>query len=170
GASYAAIKVPKNSVGTKQLKANAVTGAKVKNGSLTTGDFGQKLPAGPVGEEGPPGPPGPPGAPGVASVATRWGPEDSISGDTPEIAVAACAPGELVTGGGIDTFGLSAKHEYVLMDSRPAVKEEVVEFEQNFVRHPAPADGAQATEWLIRVREEGPNTTKYRPYVQCASP
>jgi hypothetical protein len=30
GASYAALKLPKNSVGTKQLKKNAVNGAKVK--------------------------------------------------------------------------------------------------------------------------------------------
>jgi hypothetical protein len=35
GASYAAIKLPKNSVGTKQLKANAVTAAKIKKGAVT---------------------------------------------------------------------------------------------------------------------------------------
>ncbi len=35
GASYAAFKVPKNSVGTKQLKKNAVTTAKVKNEAIT---------------------------------------------------------------------------------------------------------------------------------------
>jgi len=34
GASYAAVKLPKNSVGSSQIKKNAVTGAKVKNGSL----------------------------------------------------------------------------------------------------------------------------------------
>ena len=39
GASYAAIKVPKNSVGTRQLKNGAVTGAKVKDGAIT----GQKI-------------------------------------------------------------------------------------------------------------------------------
>ena len=37
GASYAAINLPKNSVGTKQLKAKSVTGAKVKDKSLTAG-------------------------------------------------------------------------------------------------------------------------------------
>jgi hypothetical protein len=35
GTGYAAFKVPKKSVGTKQLKANAVTNAKVKNNTLT---------------------------------------------------------------------------------------------------------------------------------------
>ena len=35
GASYAAFKLPKNSVGTKQIKNNAVTAAKIKNGAIT---------------------------------------------------------------------------------------------------------------------------------------
>ena len=38
GTSYAAIKVPRNSVGTKQLMKNAVTGPKVKNNALTGAD------------------------------------------------------------------------------------------------------------------------------------
>jgi hypothetical protein len=39
GTSYAAIVLPAGSVGTKQLKSNAVIGSKVKNGSLTTADL-----------------------------------------------------------------------------------------------------------------------------------
>jgi hypothetical protein len=39
GTSYAAVKLPANSVGTKQLKANAVVSSKVKDGTLTTKDF-----------------------------------------------------------------------------------------------------------------------------------
>jgi hypothetical protein len=39
GTGYAAIKLPAGSVGTKQLKKNAVTGAKVKNRSLTGADI-----------------------------------------------------------------------------------------------------------------------------------
>ena len=39
GTSYAAIVLPAGSVGTKQIKRNAVTGAKVKNGSLSTSDI-----------------------------------------------------------------------------------------------------------------------------------
>lgn len=34
GVGYAAVKLPKNSVGTRQLKSEAVTAAKVKSGSL----------------------------------------------------------------------------------------------------------------------------------------
>jgi hypothetical protein len=39
GVGYAATKLPNNSVGNKQLKANAVTTSKVKNGSLTGKDI-----------------------------------------------------------------------------------------------------------------------------------
>jgi hypothetical protein len=39
GASYAATQLPKNSVGTKQLKTNAVTGIKVKDRSLGGADI-----------------------------------------------------------------------------------------------------------------------------------
>jgi hypothetical protein len=70
GISYAAITLPKNSVGTKQLKkkavtvkkiaANAVTSPKVKDGSLRGVDFAAgQLPAGPKGDQGAAGPPGP---------------------------------------------------------------------------------------------------------------
>jgi hypothetical protein len=65
GTSYAALKIPKNSVGTKQLKSNAVTGPKVKNGSLQVLDFKSgQLQAGPKGDKGDPGAPGQQGTPG----------------------------------------------------------------------------------------------------------
>ncbi len=50
GTSYAALRLPANSVGTAQLKNGAVTSVKVKAGSLLKRDFkpGQ-LPAGPAG-------------------------------------------------------------------------------------------------------------------------
>jgi hypothetical protein len=65
GTSYAAVRIAKNSVGTKQLKANAVNSSKVKNGSLQVIDFaGGKAPAGPKGAKGDSGDPGPLGSPG----------------------------------------------------------------------------------------------------------
>jgi hypothetical protein len=39
GGAYAAIHLPKNSIGAKQLRKNSVTGTKVKNGSLTRADL-----------------------------------------------------------------------------------------------------------------------------------
>jgi hypothetical protein len=75
GVSYAASVLPRNSVGTAQLKKkaitrakikkNAVTGAKVKNQSLMAADFkAGQLPAGAQGPKGDPGPQGPQGIPG----------------------------------------------------------------------------------------------------------
>lgn len=53
GTSYAAITLPKNSVGARQLKNNAVTSPKVKNRSLLAKDFKQgQLPRGPKGDTG----------------------------------------------------------------------------------------------------------------------
>jgi hypothetical protein len=58
GTSYAAIVLPANSVGKRQLKKNAVTSAKVKNGSLRAADFrAGQLPAGAPGPAGPQGSP-----------------------------------------------------------------------------------------------------------------
>lgn len=70
GTAFAAGQVADNSVGTKQLKRNAVNSSRVKNGSLKARDFkpGQ-LPAGKQGPQGPPGQAGPPGAAGDAVAA-----------------------------------------------------------------------------------------------------
>lgn len=69
GVAWAAT-LPANSVGRTQLKKNAVTGAKVKNGSLTSADF--KAGAVPAGAQGPAGPTGPSGT-GPAYVGARDG-------------------------------------------------------------------------------------------------
>lgn len=64
-ASYAALKLPKNSVGTKQIKKSAVTSKKVKDRSLLAKDFKKgQLPSGPQGATGPQGPQGPQGVEG----------------------------------------------------------------------------------------------------------
>jgi hypothetical protein len=66
GTSYAAITLPRNSVGNKQIRSDAVTSGKVKNRSLLARDFKRgQLPAGPRGLKGDPGAPGTPGAPGA---------------------------------------------------------------------------------------------------------
>ena len=67
--------VPRASVGTLQLKNNAVTSAKVRNFSLRAGDFGRgELPRGRVGPQGPPGPKGPGGIPGTPGAIGPAGP------------------------------------------------------------------------------------------------
>jgi hypothetical protein len=67
GVGYAATQLPGNSVGTLQLKANAVTSGKVKNGTLQKADFKRgQLPAGATGPKGDAGPQGAAGAAGTA--------------------------------------------------------------------------------------------------------
>ncbi len=65
GASYAAVKIPKNSVGNTQLRKDAVTSTKVKDRSLLATDFktGQ-LPRGATGAAGATGATGATGAAG----------------------------------------------------------------------------------------------------------
>ena len=66
GTSYAAVALPRNSVGNKQLKTSAVTSSKVKDRTLLGKDFkAGQLPAGPRGPVGAPGAPGPKGDTGA---------------------------------------------------------------------------------------------------------
>jgi hypothetical protein len=59
GGAYAAIRIPANSVGSKQLRNNAVSSSKVKDRSLLAKDFKNgQLPTGPRGFTGGPGTPG----------------------------------------------------------------------------------------------------------------
>lgn len=71
--SYAALNIPANSVGTQQLKRNAVVSTKVKDRSLLAKDFrAGQLPAGvqgPVGATGATGATGPTGPPGPTAAA-----------------------------------------------------------------------------------------------------
>ena len=70
GAGYAAGMLGPNTVGTKQLKKNAVISTKVKNRSLLAVDFkAGQLPAGP---QGPQGAQGPQGVQGPAGPGARW--------------------------------------------------------------------------------------------------
>ena len=75
GTSYAAVKLPKNSVGADQIKANAVTGAKIKDRSLFANDFAAgQLPRGPQGATGAQGTKGETGAQGAKGETGAQGP------------------------------------------------------------------------------------------------
>jgi hypothetical protein len=91
GTSYAALKLPRNSVGNKQLRPNAVTSGKVRNGSLTARDFrGSTLKRGPRGPQGPKGDSAPGAIPRVA-FASR----DPVAAGAGSIGVGT-APADLV--------------------------------------------------------------------------
>jgi len=92
GTAYAAAKLGPNSVGTVNLKDNAVTSAKVLDGSLLGTDF--KAGQLPVGPQGPPGPAG-----GVSGLEVIYA--ASIGGAfTVKSSEAHCPAGKKVTGGG----------------------------------------------------------------------
>ena len=87
GAGYAAGVLGPNTVGTKQLKKNAVISSKVKNGSLLAADFkAGQLPRGPKGDPGAPGAPGAPGQQGpqgpqgLVSSSVVGGPVGTVAG------------------------------------------------------------------------------------------
>ena len=81
GTSYAVAALPKNSVGTQQIKKDAVTGAKVKNGSLSSADFAAgTLLKGDTGASGATGATGPQGATGAAGPAGAQ--YSSVDGDS----------------------------------------------------------------------------------------
>ena len=76
GTSYA---VARNSIGSAQLKRNAVTSAKVKDRSLTRSDL---APSARVGSRGIRGPQGPAGPAGVAPAPEAWKPLPFAAGWT----------------------------------------------------------------------------------------
>lgn len=84
GGAYAATSLPKNSIGTKQLKNGSITLAKLNAAAKTALR----------GAIGPQGPPGPQGAPGATKVTVRAG--SFTLGNS----IASCQPGEVATGGG----------------------------------------------------------------------
>jgi hypothetical protein len=132
GTSYAALKLPRNSVGSAQIRKNAVTSSKVKARSLRLSDFspsartgldGERGPQGPVGERGPQGEPG--GGPGGTSTPALF--YRSAAGtvaakpnmDDPRITelTATCAAGEHALSGGLRVQLEGVMH---IVDSFPA--------------------------------------------------
>lgn len=129
GTSYAAFSLPKNSVGSAQIKRGAVTKTKIATGTLAGlhGRKGATGPAGPAGAkgdqgiqglQGPPGVQGEPGPkgdqgiqgvqgiqgpPGDSSVAVGYitSPLTKVSPNSTATATAHCPSGTVVTGGGV---------------------------------------------------------------------
>ena len=124
--------LPVNSVGTAQLKNNAVTSTKVQNGSLTKADFrpGQ-LPAGIPGSPGPAGPQGlkgdtgPAGAPGLVGDVTLHSASvnvpayTSVTVYTNRSVTANCDSGEKGLGGGTNWDGEGDATQLVTVLSTP---------------------------------------------------
>jgi hypothetical protein len=100
GSSYAALQLPRNSVGPKQLKKNAVTSVKIKRNAVTTAKIkanavtGSKINESTLGEI--------PAAAALSNLdynsATVPNPPTT---STPTVTTVSCDPGKSVVGGGI---------------------------------------------------------------------
>ncbi|MGD0272235.1 MAG: hypothetical protein ABSB96_00650 [Gaiellaceae bacterium] len=157
GTSVAVVNaLPKNSVGTKQLKNNAVVSSKVKNGSLKALDFasgqlpkGEKGDTGATGASGANGATGASGANGATNVVVR---SQSGSAGVWSFATAQCLAGERATGGG----GYFANPG---IGSIPALVNS----------SPNPSTGTP-TGWFAAVENLGSGSVQATAYVVCASP
>ena len=99
---------PRNSVGTAQLRTNAVVSSKVRNRSLLAVDFRRgHLPRGPAGPQGPVGPQGAAGAPGVSGRELRAATSTNDSSAF-KTASATCPTGKQMLGGGVAITPTSA--------------------------------------------------------------
>jgi hypothetical protein len=140
----------KNSVGTAQLKKNAVTSPKVKDHSLHAADFkAGQLPAGPQGPKGDAGPQGPRGIMGTVQ---RYAPLESVAANSSATSTAWCNPGEIATGGGGVTYDPGSN--VYLVTSAPA---------------PGAVSGQPFGGWGVEVRNTSGSAHNFHAYVVCAS-
>ncbi len=109
GTSYAAITLPRNSVGDRQIRTGAVRSSEVKDRSLSVRDLSISARTSLRGAQGPPGPPGAaiPGAAGTGTIAvkTAAGSVDAAPVDQEVLATATatCDAGQRVVSGGVST-------------------------------------------------------------------
>jgi hypothetical protein len=112
GTAFAQSVLPRNSVGSRQIRTNAVTSSEIKDRTIRLRDISRTARSELRGQRGPAGPPGPPGAAGTGTgtgsaalnlvVATAAG---SVGAGAVTAANATCPAGRRVTGGGarVDT-------------------------------------------------------------------
>jgi hypothetical protein len=102
GTSYAVVSLPPNSVGTAQLRANAVVSSKVKNRSLLAVDFkAGQIPTGPPGPKGDKGDPGTSGVSGYELISAR----SDVTNQLFNSVSLSCPTGKKAVGGGGATAG-----------------------------------------------------------------
>ena len=171
GTSYAAVTLPRDSVGAAQLRTGAVTSVDVRDGGLRRSDFaagqlpaGPRGPAGPSGPAGAAGPTGPAGPEGPAGRPGATGPAGSpaaavVTGFAalPLLNRSMSLDGRLVTSSG------GSPHPTDVLS--PAVQTVVRNFRARM--DPAPADGVGRS-FLLVVDGEVFNLCSFRgPATGC---
>jgi hypothetical protein len=162
GTGYAATQLPKNSVGNKQLKKNAVTSSKVKNKTLKLKDLSGGARNGLKGDKGDKGDRGLRGASGATNVRVRKGTGQVSSGGGPNPEaddIASCNPGERAVGGGGGWSGTPSASLHIGR-TEPAVG----------TAHGDAVAGQTPNGWFVEgVQLTGTNRT-LTAYVICAAP
>ena len=168
GTSYAAVKLPKNSVGSSQIKTASVSSSDVKNGSLREIDFragelpqgqqglpGQQGPQGQKGEKGEKGDPGQDGVIGQVSIQRT---DVAIADNTTQAVEASCLPGQKAIGGG-SSVDQTGSDDIKLLVSRPG--------NGGFI----PADGQSYNDWRVVYRNPagGTGAAEIRVFVTCVA-
>lgn len=163
GTSYAVSSLPANSVGKTQLKKNAVTSSRVKDGSLLAADFSPSVQlkgdTGATGATGATGPQGPKGTFGNVTTASLTAAADLADGTKASYSAFCPAGEQAIAGGGRGDD--TASQETSMTSSRPAVSAANTE---------PPADGGTFTGWRITITNlAGGVTTGIRPtvWVMC---
>ena len=175
GVSWAAVTLPKGSVGSQQLQANAVSTRNVRDGSLLSRDFkrgelprgqagltgatGRPGPQGAQGSRGPQGAAGPkgdPGAPGATNVAVRTTTAVVPAGGRALLQV-LCGTGERALSGGVELGSNATPSE--LQQSFP-VGDNGSQL----------ADGGTPTGWESLLKNTDISQTSATAYAVCARP
>ena len=175
GTGYATVvNVPRASVGTPELKRNAVKAAKIApnavrtghvlDGSLVTADFkpGQ-IPQGPRGDKGERGEKGEKGDPGATSVVVRTGQGPNLAQGSGTFLKLVCEVGERAVGGGAgfvsgDAISIAVNGDDV-QQSFP------LEADQS-----PPEAGDTTAGWFVSVRNNSATPRAPTGYVVCARP
>lgn len=158
GSAYAAASLPRNSVGPRQLKKNAVTAPKVKDGSLLLADFkAGQVPRGPQGAPGPQGAQGvqgPKGDAAATSLVTRYAETTDANGGNNSAQI-DCAPNERAVGGSV---GLSSGNSTNMFYFQPGGQ-------------PVPdGQGTTPTGWRVSYFYSVATSNTVRVSVICISP
>jgi hypothetical protein len=147
GTSYAAFSLPANSVGTKQLKNQAVTPPKVAPATIRL-FRGQDGPRGPQGLQGTAGQNGTNAA---TNIVTRYT-DTAITANTDVYGNASCNPGEKITGGGFGILGNAFNNSFIIRSGLQTID---------------PQGATPQAEWTAGVRST--NTGTLRVWAICAS-
>jgi hypothetical protein len=169
GTSYAALRIPANSIGTKQLRNKAVTLSKI-NGAAQQALLGRVGPQGPTGltgsagaagKNGTNGANGTNGTNGATHVVVRLGSGSIGAGNIGHVQ-ATCNAGEHATGGGEFVSENSGAPDSTIRWSAPTLQSSL------FIQPAAAGDIPDA--WGVEVLNNSAGSRTLGVYVVCASP